>query len=599
MSTAARRARGCGFPEVSVAKRNLFSGTSLVAISALLLASGTALAGGNPVLPSGGGFVAGSGTIAGSGGNLTISQQSARGIIDWKSFAIGQGGSVQFNNGSGATLNRVTGGDLSSILGSLKATGSLYLINPNGVVVGASGVVVTNGHFVASTLDVANNAFMAGSTLVFKGSSNASVKNLGAISSTGGDVILIAHDVSNAGTLSAPQGTVAMAAGQEVLVQDSADDHVFVDAAGGDVTNSGAIDAAQVALKAAGGNVYALAGDSGVIRATGTAVKNGQVWLTATGGDVEVSGAVSAHNADGSGGAINAGDWSTAKTTVASGAVLDASATAAKGDGGSVKVLAKATSFAGTAKARGGSAGGNGGSVETSGETLSVAGGAVDAGAANGKNGQWLLDPFDLQVTSPLASSISASLSGNTNVRIQTNTGGVITPGGLGGLNPAGTGEIFVTSPITSTGTGALTLSAYKDVIVAASISMNTGSLTLAADNTGIGIGGVSFANGGSVTSGGTVSILYNPSSNLVANNAGAGTTVNATSYTGAVPAGYASNVTLTGAGTLTAYMIVNTIYDLQNIQNNLSGNYWLNKGIDGTGYVGFTPIGAGFGPAS
>jgi filamentous hemagglutinin family protein len=583
MSTAANKARDRVCPEPSPTKRGLFGGSSSVVISLMLLASGPALGDGNPVMPSGGGFVAGAGSIAGVGGNLTISQQSTRGIIDWKSFSIGQGGAVQFNNGSGATLNRVTGGDLSSILGTLKATGSLYLINPNGVVVGSSGVVVTNGHFVASTLDVANNAFMAGNTLVFKGSSNASVTNLGAISSTGGDVILIAHDVTNAGTIDAPRGTAALAAGQEVLVQDSADEHVFVDAGGGDVTNRGTIDAAQAELKAAGGNVYALAGRSGVIRATGTAVRNGQVWLTATGGDVEVSGAISAQNADGSGGRINAGDWSTAKTEIAAGAVLDASATAAKGDGGSIKVLAKATGFAGTAKARGGSAGGNGGAVETSGDSLSVAGGAVDAGAANGKNGSWLLDPTDVTIDATNAGVIGTALSANTDVTVMTTAGGASGPG----LQSAGLGDITVSNAITSTGRGALTLSAYNSVKVNAAVDTHAGNLTLRADNAAVGTGTVKVLDGVQIASSAAISIFYNPSDNIAGGfNANAHTAVNGQSFS-VTPV-----FTNSGGGTVTAYKLVNTIFDLQNMQNDLAGNFWLNTNIDATGFSGFTPIG-------
>ena len=48
----------------------------------------------------------------------------------------------------------------------------------------------------------------------------------------------------------------------------------------------------------------------------------------------------------------------------------------------------------------------------------------------------------------------------------------------------------------------------------------------------------------------------------------------------------------MTGAA-LAAYMLVNTVYDLQNINNNLSGTYALGKGIDATGF-GFNPIGQG-----
>jgi hypothetical protein len=91
----------------------------------------------------------------------------------------------------------------------------------------------------------------------------------------------------------------------------------------------------------------------------------------------------------------------------------------------------------------------------------------------------------------------------------------------------------------------------------------------------------------------GTVSIFYNPSGND-------STTVNPFSYTAAHD--YSANVT--GGGTLNAYMLVNTVYDLQNIQNDLSGAYALGGNIDagqtakwntGIGFnsgTGFWPIG-------
>ena len=56
----------------------------------------------------------------------------------------------------------------------------------------------------------------------------------------------------------------------------------------GDATNSGTIDAAQVRLAAADGNVYALAmNNGGVIRATGTKTENGRVVLTGTPSEIE------------------------------------------------------------------------------------------------------------------------------------------------------------------------------------------------------------------------------------------------------------------------------------------------------------------------
>jgi filamentous hemagglutinin family protein len=262
------------------------------------------------VLPQGGHFVGGSGSIAVNGAGLHVTQPgSSQAVIDWTSFSIGKGNTVTFDNGTGATLNRVTSSVPSAILGNLTATGSVYLINPQGIVVGPSGVISTGGRFVATTLDICNDDFMKGSTsLTLSGNSNASVVNLGKISSSGGDVFLIARGaVINAGTVDAPNGSAELAASGNVLLQDSADSRqVFVETGGhGAVVNLGSIKAAQISLQAADGNVYALAGNGARIRATGTATRDGHVWLVADNGLVNQSGTIAATNADGSGGTVD------------------------------------------------------------------------------------------------------------------------------------------------------------------------------------------------------------------------------------------------------------------------------------------------------
>lgn len=269
----------------------------------------TQLACAGGVLPTGGRYVAGTGTIVGASNGLVITQPgSTRGVIDWNSFSIGGNNSVTFNNGTGATLNRVTGASPSDILGRLSATGSLYVINPQGVVVAPSGTVTTGGRFVASTLDASNSAFTNGSALILSGNSDASVINLGKISSTGGDIFLISRRaVTNAGTITAPNGTAELAVGQQVLLQDSTSSKQVLVQTGsqGTVANSGSIAAAQISLQAADGNVFALAGGGTRIRATGTANRDGHVWLVADKGRVEQSGVVTAINADGSGGTVD------------------------------------------------------------------------------------------------------------------------------------------------------------------------------------------------------------------------------------------------------------------------------------------------------
>jgi filamentous hemagglutinin family protein len=262
------------------------------------------------VLPQGGRYVGGAGTLSVNGGELHVTQPgSTRGVIDWTTFSIGRGNTVSFDNGSGATLNRVTANAPSAILGNLNATGSVYLINPQGIVVGPSGVVSTGGRFVATTLDLSNGDFMKGGTaLMLSGKSNASVINLGKISSSGGDVFLIAQKaVINAGSVDAPNGTAELATGNNVLLQDSATGRqVFVQTGGaGAVIDQGSIKAAQISLQAADGNVYALAGNGTRIRATGTATRDGHVWLVADKGLVDLSGKIAATNADGSGATVD------------------------------------------------------------------------------------------------------------------------------------------------------------------------------------------------------------------------------------------------------------------------------------------------------
>ena len=91
-------------------------------------------------LPQGASVVTGGITIT-TGNNLeTIKQRSQKGIINWQSFNIGAAEKTQFiqPGASSVTLNRITGGNASSILGQLIANGQIFLINPAGVIFGAN-----------------------------------------------------------------------------------------------------------------------------------------------------------------------------------------------------------------------------------------------------------------------------------------------------------------------------------------------------------------------------------------------------------------------------------------------------------------------------
>ncbi|MFL6686599.1 beta strand repeat-containing protein [Paraburkholderia graminis] len=488
---------------ISLSVFALFIGMSC---AAPVLAQGT--------LPQGGAYVSGSGSIAGAGNTLTVTQPgSTRGVVNWNSFSIGGNNTVVFNNGSGATLNRVTGGSPSSILGKLNATGSVYLINPQGVVVGPQGVVTTGGRFVASTLDTDNASFMNGGALTFSGQSDQRVVNLGHIGSTNGDVLLIAaKEVDNYGTISAPQGTAEIAVGSKVLLQDSSSgQQMFVQtASGGAIVNTGAIEAAQVNLQAVDGNIYALAGRNDAVRATGTATRDGHVWLVAgTAGQVILAGNVGAQRADGTGGIV---DTTTGLLTF-------------WGD------LTKVTA------------------------------------------GQWNVTlpayTFDDGASRAFARSLSAGSSIN------------MTTTGAAGQS----GDIDVAQSIQWTGGASLALNAAHSVSVASGATLGNqggGALTLRADAGGIDNGG-SVANNGTIdwsSSTGTVSALYDMNGSYTPGVVLSNSAWSAPAYSGLLTQ-------------VTGYKLVNSAQDLQNIANDMAGNYALGKDIDANGYafktLGFT----------
>jgi len=86
---------------------------------------------------------------------LTVTQTSNRLATEWQSFSIGSPEKVEFIQPgiSSIALNKVVTGNPSQILGTLKANGRVFLINPNGIVFGIGSSVDTAG-LIASTLDL-------------------------------------------------------------------------------------------------------------------------------------------------------------------------------------------------------------------------------------------------------------------------------------------------------------------------------------------------------------------------------------------------------------------------------------------------------------
>lgn len=120
--------------------------------------------------PSGGQVANGNGHIAQTATTTTVTQQSQRLAVNWKTFNVGSQATVDFvqPNASSVAINRIADTNGSQIYGHLNANGQVFLINPYGVVFG-QGAQVNVGGLVASTLDL-NDATATSSRLAFSGS---------------------------------------------------------------------------------------------------------------------------------------------------------------------------------------------------------------------------------------------------------------------------------------------------------------------------------------------------------------------------------------------------------------------------------------------
>ena len=371
---------------------------SMCAAFSVLALSFSYSANADVALPTGGAYVAGTGAIATTGNVMNINQNTQNGIINWGGFSIGSENIVNINNGSGATLNRVTGGSVSNINGLLNATGSAYVINRNGIVVGNTGVINTGGDAVLSTQDISNNKFMAGETGAFSGSATGNITNNGQV---------------NAG-------------GKAVFI-------------GAGVSNIGQIGATDVEITATNSNPYAVAiNNSGTIRATGNLVsEGGRLVLKAPSSTVQNSGTLDASSVNGKGGQVIVTGRDVRLTSTsnidASGKTGGGNIYIGGGDSGNNPNIqnAKTTLLEGQVKAN--STDGNGGRVIVWSDDETQVNGAIEATGKNGggfvevssaKNirlennfwtglklsgGELLIDPANINIVNGAVSSNSSS----------------------------------------------------------------------------------------------------------------------------------------------------------------------------------------------
>ncbi|MBI1309010.1 MAG: filamentous hemagglutinin N-terminal domain-containing protein [Proteobacteria bacterium] len=247
-------------------------------------------------------------------------QADTRGIAQYSGFNVGVNQTYSIHNGTGgATLIRDIQAGKSQIAGTLNATGSVMLVNGNGVFFN-NNAHVNVGSLVATTSDISNANFMDG-TYKFDQSGNtaATIDNRGTITAaTGGTVALIANGgVSNVGTISAVAGKIHLAAADRFTVDFGGDGIInyavssnMENALGGaghtaTVTNDGTLkaDRGLVAMTASAANsvIAGVINTNGVTQAGKATAVNGKIILTA-GGSSGNSGAI---NLSGAAGSVN------------------------------------------------------------------------------------------------------------------------------------------------------------------------------------------------------------------------------------------------------------------------------------------------------
>ncbi|RYX97675.1 MAG: filamentous hemagglutinin N-terminal domain-containing protein [Comamonadaceae bacterium] len=423
-------------------RRGKPSATVIALATATLLCGAPALAVSPGALPAGGAVTAGQAVIRQAGAVMTIEQGSAKAAIDWRSFNIGSGGTVNFvqPSANAIALNRVTGQDATQVLGALNANGQVFILNPNGVLF-APGAQVNAAGIVASTRGMSDADFMAG-RLTLSGSSVAGVVNQGQLAAApGGYVALVGAQVVNHGGISAPLGDIRLAAADQVSLK--------IDGAG---LTSMTIDQ---------GTLDGLAANHGLLKADG-----GRVYLTANGLDhlsravVNNQGVIEAHSVGARNGSILLlGDMASGRVVV--GGTLDASAP-------------------------GGESGVNGGFIETSAAHVDLtAPHRVVTTAAQGTTGQWLIDPSDFTIAASGGDITGAQLSADlaaSNVTLQSSAGGSASvPGGNVNVND-----------VVSWAANRLTLNAARDINLNANLNgSGTASLALEYGQSGLAAAGL------------------------------------------------------------------------------------------------------------
>jgi filamentous hemagglutinin family protein len=257
-----------------------------------LAATGTA----NPVIDWTGAQTPTQTTMAGAT-NVNINQTAAQAILSWNSFNVSPRTTVNFNqqgNANWVALNKIApSGSPSQILGSIKASGQVYLINQNGIIFGGASQIDV-GSLIASSADPSASSFPfntagiystptsfghAGGAIIVAPGAEISTSAPVSVTKGGGYVLLLGTTVQNAGDISTPDGQTELAAGDDFVLRQGAG------TSNGNTTSTTDGNEIAVELKQPGSS---LTGGSGLVSNTGL--------ITADTGDITLAGETVAQN---------------------------------------------------------------------------------------------------------------------------------------------------------------------------------------------------------------------------------------------------------------------------------------------------------------
>ncbi|MEI6565653.1 MAG: filamentous hemagglutinin N-terminal domain-containing protein [Verrucomicrobiota bacterium] len=361
---------------------HILSGFSIALLACGLLPNAQA----NPLSPT---VLQGSASFTTAGPQLSI-RTSDRAFINWQSFNIRPGETTTFvqPNSSSLVWNRIQDSNPSQILGNLNANGYVVLQNESGFYIGGQAAITTHG-LVLSTAPTPMPDLSSFDPWKFEAPPlAASIINYGQINSAeGGSTFLIAHEVGNHGSISAPGGDIGLFAARQILLSERPDGRGLsakVTLPQGSVDNSGRItaNAGTIAMRAA------VVNQGGLLQADSVREKNGVIELVASD-------------------AVNLGGSSHISARGGS---------EGSSPGGTVVVKSEHSyndHHGSTVDVSGGIQGGAGGAVELSAATISRIETRVDGHSAPGSQGGRLrIDPVDLELTSDFVSTLAPTLSG-------------------------------------------------------------------------------------------------------------------------------------------------------------------------------------------